>query len=582
MFYFNLSSLCKNKDLWFLRNVNLKFCLGIFIYFFIFICFFFFFFFIYIGLVFNLYDFCLIFEYNFYSFNSLFFCYLIVLDWVSLMFISIVLLISSLVILYSSVYIGLIRYSYIRFLIILLIFILRIILMIIRPNIIRIILGWDGLGLVSYYLVIYYRSLRSYVSGIVTCLINRLGDGGLLVSIVWLISYGSWNFMYYLDFFYDYIFYLIVLSCFTKSAQVPFSSWLPAAIAAPTPISALVHSSTLVTAGIYLIIRFNYFFKFNSYFFFYLGLITMFMSSYRCIFEYDLKKIIAISTLSQLGLIICSLFFCNWIMSFFHLLRHAVFKSLLFLCAGIIIYYINDNQDIRLIGSVCSFLPFTCSCMNISNLCLCGFPFLSGFYSKDLILDNFFLFNFNFYCFFFMYICLGLTCFYRFRLFYYSIIYNYNFYSFFGIFESLSFISFRVFFLTFFSIFFSCIMIWLFRLNFRFIFLPFYLKLFPFFILLISYWFSFEFVSIISYFFGFYYYFFNGNIWFISSYFNYMYFYFYNFSLKNLMVLRWGEFFGPFGLSYYFLIFSSFIQFRLLNLFNFIMFSFFIWLFFFI
>ena len=157
-------------------------------------------------------------------------------------------------------------------------------------------------------------------------------------------------------------------------------------MAAPTPVSALVHSSTLVTAGVYLIIRFHYFFD-RSVFLLYVGVVTMFMSGIGANYEIDLKKIIALSTLRQLGVIIFILSLGVWELAFFHLLSHALFKSLLFLCAGGFIHGIGDAQDIRLLGGLGNIMPLISLFFVGCSLSLCGFPFLSGFYSKDLILE---------------------------------------------------------------------------------------------------------------------------------------------------------------------------------------------------
>jgi len=183
-----------------------------------------------------------------------------------------------------------------------------------------------------------------------------------------------------------FILFIIILAAITKRAQIPFSAWLPAAIAAPTPVSALVHSSTLVTAGVYLIIRFNYFLGSNFYLF-YLGCATMFISGLGANFEIDLKKIIALSTLSQLGVIIFILSLGFRELAFFHLLAHALFKSLLFLCAGVYIHGAGDCQDIRYLGGAIGSMPVSSVFFGCCSLSLCGFPFLSGFYSKDLILE---------------------------------------------------------------------------------------------------------------------------------------------------------------------------------------------------
>lgn len=306
---------------------------------------------------------------------------------------SFVFLISRIVVFYRDEYIHEEKFKQ-RFFILVYLFILSMILLIIRPNLIRILLGWDGLGLISYCLVIYYQNVKSYNAGILTILSNRIGDVALLIAIAWILNYGGWNFIFYIDFKYldleiKIIIFFILLSALTKRAQIPFSSWLPAAMAAPTPVSALVHSSTLVTAGVYLLIRFNTLLInniFNQYLLL-IGGLTMFIAGLGANFEFDLKKIIALSTLSQLGLIIIILSLGYRELAFFHLLTHAIFKSLLFLSAGSIIHNIINSQDIRLMGGLILNIPFTRRFLIIANLSLCGIPFLAGFYSKDLILE---------------------------------------------------------------------------------------------------------------------------------------------------------------------------------------------------
>ena len=363
------------------------------------------------------------FEWEVIRVNSSYLCMRIFFDWITLLFIGGVLCISSMVIYYRNYYMLYDLYR-VRFLYIVLLFVFSIILLILRPNLVSILLGWDGLGLVSYCLVIYYSNPKSYSAGILTVLTNRIGDVGILLRIAWFINLGSWNYIYYLTYFDNYsstwIFYLIIISAFTKSAQIPFSSWLPAAIAAPTPVSALVHSSTLVTAGVYLLIRFSDFlYLFRLDFFLIISCLTIFMSGLAANFEYDLKKIIALSTLSQLGLIISILFIGFSVLSYFHILTHAFFKALIFLCAGLIIHCINDSQDIRYMGYLINCIPFTCSCFCVSRFSLCGFPFLSGFYRKDLILEIISFRYFNLYIYVLFYLSIGLTVSYRLRLIYY-------------------------------------------------------------------------------------------------------------------------------------------------------------------
>ena len=182
-------------------------------------------------------------------------------DWIRFIFISFVLFISALVIFYRKEYI-IEDVNINRFILLVVIFVLSIIILIISPNLISVLLGWDGLGLVSYCLVIYFQNVKSYNAGILTALSNRIGDVALLIAIAWILNYGSWNYIFYLEMIKNdlsmfLIGILVIIAAITKRAQIPFSSWLPAAIAAPTPVSALVHSSTLVTAGVYLLIRFN-------------------------------------------------------------------------------------------------------------------------------------------------------------------------------------------------------------------------------------------------------------------------------------------------------------------------------------
>nr|APX40116.1 NADH dehydrogenase subunit 5 [Sphaeroderma testaceum] len=372
-------------------------------------------------------------EFVLMTLNSTNFLYIFLLDWMSLLFMSFVLFISSMVIYYSEDYMnGDINKN--RFILLVVMFVFSMMCMIISPNLISILLGWDGLGLVSYCLVIYYQNMKSYNAGMLTALSNRIGDVALLISIAWMMNYGSWNFIFYLeimknDFIMQLISYLVVLAAMTKSAQIPFSSWLPAAMAAPTPVSALVHSSTLVTAGVYLLIRFN--FAFNHFLLFILLLLsslTMFMAGIGANYEFDLKKIIALSTLSQLGLMMSILALGNFNLAFFHLLIHALFKALLFMCAGNIIHNLGNCQDIRYMGGLINQLPLTCTYFNICNWALCGVPFMSGFYSKDLIVEIMSFNILNIFIYLIFYISIGLTVSYSFRLSFYTLtgIFNFN------------------------------------------------------------------------------------------------------------------------------------------------------------
>nr|AHB23645.1 NADH dehydrogenase subunit 5 [Ceratobaeus sp. MM-2013] len=356
-----------------------------------------------------------------FSFNSMNFSLVLYFDYKTFMFMMTVLLISSMIIIYSFEYMSMDMFS-LRFIYLLMLFVFSMLLMIMGQNLLMILLGWDGLGLISYCLVIYYNNWGAYNSGMITILTNRLGDIGLLLSIGVLSIIGDWSFMFLPEADSMILFFMIVLACFTKSAQIPFSSWLPMAMAAPTPISALVHSSTLVTAGVYLLIRMEKLILLNSIFtslMVFLSLMTMWASGLVALFENDFKKIIALSTLSQLGLMMMSVFIGLKLMSFFHLIIHAMFKSLLFMCAGLILHTMLNNQDIRFMGIMGGNYLLTLMMFNCSTLALCGFPFMAGFYSKDLILDLSIYKGFNFFLLEGFYLSILITVLYSFRLIYY-------------------------------------------------------------------------------------------------------------------------------------------------------------------
>nr|QZZ18319.1 NADH dehydrogenase subunit 5 [Kaukania anser] len=515
-------------------------------------------------------------EWEIFEINSFMITYVMFFDWISCLFMSVVLFISSMVIFYSINYMGITTYSSNRFLFLVVLFVFSMMLMIISPDLISIMLGWDGLGMISYCLVIYYNSTKSYTAGMITCLTNRLGDIGLLISMSWMMSYGSWHFIYYLNHFNQSLFYLIFISSFTKSAQIPFSTWLPAAMAAPTPVSALVHSSTLVTAGVYILIRFFSITMYKNFYMLFLSMLTMFMSSICANYEFDLKKIIALSTLSQLGLMMSSLFMGLVEFSFFHLLTHAMFKSLLFLCAGIYIFYMNDNQDIRIMGSVSMTMPMVTSCFNISSMALCGIPFLSGFYSKDLILEMSILNSNNMLFCMMFYICLGLTCMYSMRLIYYSMILKSKFMNQLLFFEENKFMKISILILTMYSVFFGCLILWILLIDLNLILIPIYIKIMPIILILLGMFIGYQINKMNNFIFNLTMYYFM-NMWFMFSYSNYLYKLFFKFSLNLKLGMNWGEFYGAMGLSYYLLYISNMIQTFSMNNIKILLISFMIW-----
>nr|QGT77238.1 NADH dehydrogenase subunit 5 [Longpotamon parvum] len=370
-------------------------------------------------------------EWEILSLNSCSVIFTLIFDWISLLFLCFVFLISSSVLYYSGDYMSGDK-NFNRFMYLVLMFVFSMAAMVLSPNLISILLGWDGLGLVSYVLVIYYQNEKSANAGMLTILSNRVGDVAILLSIGLMVKLGGWNFLYYAYNMGDSEWlgfkFLIVLAAMTKSAQIPFSAWLPAAMAAPTPVSALVHSSTLVTAGVYLMIRFSPILESSKIqsMLLIISCLTMFMAGLGASFEYDLKKIIALSTLSQLGVMLSILALGVSDLAFFHLLSHALFKALLFMCAGVFIHSTGDYQDIRCMGCLVKFMPLSVVYMSICNFALCGFPFLAGFYSKDMILEVAFMSWVNYICLWMYVLAVGLTVAYTLRLIFYSMSGSFN------------------------------------------------------------------------------------------------------------------------------------------------------------
>ena len=277
--------------------------------------------------------------------------------------------------------------------------------------------------MISFFLIVYYQNSSSIFSGLNTIFINRIGDCLFICSIV---SF----FFFYPDLFSFSsmtisvrVVFLLGVTFITKSAIFPFSPWLPLAIAAPTPISALVHSSTLVTSGLFLIMRFSYLF-YSSYqflvFFICLSVYTSFYAGFNTVFEKDLKKIIALSTLSHLGFIGLAFSSGCLYLSFFHLLVHAFFKSLLFITIGDIMINQSHSQEIRYLSAGISCTPFSSFIIYISLLNLSGLPRLRGFFSKDLILETLNYSHARFFIYALVILNLFFTFYYTFQLFYYT------------------------------------------------------------------------------------------------------------------------------------------------------------------
>nr|YP_010338848.1 NADH dehydrogenase subunit 5 [Neorhodella cyanea]UNJ18798.1 NADH dehydrogenase subunit 5 [Neorhodella cyanea] len=331
-----------------------------------------------------------------------------IFDPVSVFLIAIVNTISTLIHFYSISYIEKDPHK-IRFLAYLSIFSFFMILLGASNNLLQLFIGWEGVGLASYLLInFWYTRLNANKSAIKALIINRIGDFSLLLGIFTIFYiFRSLNFFVifsitpyfktaFFYFFYklysslNLIVFLLFIGACSKSAQFGFHTWLKDAMEGPTPVSALLHSSTMVVAGVFLLIRFSPLLENASISLSIIVLFGAFTSIFAAtsgIFQNDLKKIIAFSTCSQLGYMFFSCGISNYELSFFHLFNHSWFKALLFLSAGVIIHSLNNEQDIRKMGGFVQLLPLTYALMLIGSFSLVGFPFLSGFFSKDFIIE---------------------------------------------------------------------------------------------------------------------------------------------------------------------------------------------------
>uniref|UniRef100_UPI0030E41921 NADH dehydrogenase subunit 5 n=1 Tax=Haemadipsa hainana TaxID=909595 RepID=UPI0030E41921 len=375
--------------------------------------------FIFSAVMFNLNSFIYI-DWEIFNMNMLKISFPVLIDYKGCLFSFIVLFISFNVMMFSVNYMEADKNNNL-FTIVVLMFIMSMNLLIYIPHMGFLLLGWDGLGIISFVLVIYYLNNKSLSAGFITAFTNRIGDILLLMSIGLTLYMGNWIItdMWYknmMEIKFQIIF--ILLASMTKSAQLPFSSWLPAAMAAPTPVSALVHSSTLVTAGVFLVLRFYQFLSKSYYFFMILMLIsilTLFMAGFSASMEWDMKKIIALSTLSQLGLMMLMISMMSPHISFIHMVVHAMFKALLFICAGTLIMNYIHSQDLRWMGNISLKLPMSCIGMIVSIMAMCGMPFMSSFYTKDPMLE-FSLFYMNFMNLILLsYLSIGITSYYSLR-----------------------------------------------------------------------------------------------------------------------------------------------------------------------
>jgi len=310
-----------------------------------------------------------------------------------------VLIVSSLVHVYSIGYMSHDPHNQ-RFFSYLSLFTFMMIILVTANNLLLMFVGWEGVGICSYLLVsFWFTRIAANQSSMSAFLMNRVGDCLLTIGMfatLW--SFGNIDYTtifsltpYMNENIITIIGICLLIGAMAKSSQIGLHIWLPQAMEGPTPVSALIHAATMVTAGVYLLMRTSPLIEYSSTILIlclWIGAITTVFSSLIGLFQQDIKKVIAYSTMSQLGMMVIAIGLSSYNIALFHLVNHAFYKGLLFLGAGAVIHAVADNQDFRKYGGLRPFLPLTYTVMLIASLSLVAIPFMTGFYSKDFILES--------------------------------------------------------------------------------------------------------------------------------------------------------------------------------------------------